>query len=114
MRMDEQTYQIVLSPDFGISPEEFAHAWNETSQARAIAEARLVESKGTQFDPALVAGILIGVATNVASSALYDLIKEVIRRLQDRQSAHPRTHTHIEELHKPDGTRLVVVDIDEK
>ncbi len=22
--MDEQTYQIVLSPDFGISPEEFA------------------------------------------------------------------------------------------
>ena len=49
--MDEQTYQIVLSPDFGISPEEFARAWNEMSQARAIAEARLVESKGTQFDP---------------------------------------------------------------
>lgn len=112
--MDEQTYQIVLSPDFGIPPEEFARAWNETAQARAIAEARLVESKGTQFDPTLVAGILIGVATNVASSALYDLIKEVIRRLQDRQSTHPRTHTHIEELNKPDGTRLVVVDIDEK
>ena len=112
--MDEQTYQIVLSPDFGISPEEFARAWNETSQARAIAEARLVESKGTQFDLTFVAGILIGVATNVASSALYNLIKEVIRRLQDRQSTHPRTHTHIEELNKPDGTRLVVVDIDEK
>jgi hypothetical protein len=112
--MDEQTYQIVLSPDLGILPEEFAKAWNETAQARAIAEARLVESKGTQFDPTLIAGILIGVATNVASSALYDLIKEVIRRLQDRQGTHPGTHTHIEELHKPDGTRLVVVDIDEK
>jgi hypothetical protein len=84
------------------------------SQARTIAEARLVESKGTQFDPTLVAGILIGVATNVASSAIYDLIKEVIQRLQDQQSTHPRTHTHIEELHKPDGTHLVVVDIDEK
>ena len=112
--MDEQTYQIVLSPDFGILPEEFARAWNETAQARAIAEARLVEGKGTQFDLTFVAGILIGVATNVASSAIYDLIKEVIRRLQDRQSTHPSKHTHIEELNKPDGTRLVVVDIDEK
>jgi hypothetical protein len=29
--MDDQTYQIALSPDLDISPVAFAHAWNENN-----------------------------------------------------------------------------------
>src|SRR5215467_1108978 len=36
MRMDEQNYQIVLSPDLGISPEELARAWNGMAQAQQL------------------------------------------------------------------------------
>ena len=38
--MDEQNYQIVLSPDLGISPEEFARAWNDYSHSNLSPEAR--------------------------------------------------------------------------
>jgi hypothetical protein len=97
-----QTCQIALSPDLYITPEEFAVAWNETLEARTIAEAYLSEAKGTQFDPTLIAGIVIGVVTNVASSALYDLIKDVIQRIRDKkgiqssQDIPKHKHTHIE------------------
>jgi len=117
--MDYQTYQIALSPDLDITPEEFANAWNETTEARAVAEAQLSESKGVQYDPTLIAGIVIGIVTNVASSALYDLIKDVIQQLRDKKGAQSslgiptHKHTHIERIKNPNGSEMLVVDIDE-
>src|SRR5258706_13126079 len=115
--MDYQLYQIALSPDLGITSEEFATAWNEIPEYRSITEARFSQAKETQYDATLVAGILISIATNVASSAFYDLIKDVIRRLQDKKGAQSiqgkPTHVHIEETSKPDGTHILVVDVDE-
>jgi hypothetical protein len=117
--MDYQTYQIALSPDLDISPEEFANAWNETAEARAVAEAQLSEAKGTQFDPTLIAGILISVGTGVASNLLTDLIKGIIQQLKDKKGAQssqgpqPHKHTHVEQMKKPDGTEMLIVDMDE-
>jgi hypothetical protein len=34
--MDDKTYQVALSPDLHISPEEFATAWNENSEISYI------------------------------------------------------------------------------
>src|SRR2546426_1366295 len=115
--MDYQTYQIALSPDLDISPEEFANAWNETAEARAVAEAHLSEAKGAQFDPTLIAGILISVGTGAASNLLSDLIKGIIQQLKDKkgaQSSQAQTHkhTHVEQMKKPDGTAMLIVDID--
>src|SRR5260221_7430941 len=76
-----QTYQITLSPDLDITPEDLAIAWNETPEARAIAEANLIEAEGKQFDAALFTGILISVGTGVASTLLTGLIKVVIQRI---------------------------------
>jgi hypothetical protein len=117
--MDYQTYQIALSPDLDISPEEFANAWNETAESRSVAEAQLSEAKGAQFDPTLIAGILISVGTGVAGNLLTDLIKGIIQRLRDKkgaqssQGAQTHKHTHIEQMKKPDGTEMLIVDIDE-
>jgi hypothetical protein len=111
--MDYQTYQIALSPDLDISPEEFANAWNETTEARAVAEAHLSEAKGTQFDPTLIVGILISVGTGVAGNLLTDLIKGIIQQLKDKKGTQLHKHTHIEQMKKPDGTAMLIVDIDE-
>jgi hypothetical protein len=117
--MDDQTYQIALSPDLHITLEEFANAWNEDDIARTLAEAHLSQTKSTQFfDPMLVTALLT-VGTGVATNLLSDLIEGVIQRLIDKKNTQsgPGTpahkHTHIEHIKKPDGTEMLVVDIDE-
>ena len=44
--MAHHDYEIVLSPDLGISPADFAATWNETAEARSIGEARVAAAKG--------------------------------------------------------------------
>ena len=36
--MTQRDYEIVLSPELGIGPADFAAAWNETADARSIGE----------------------------------------------------------------------------
>ena len=115
--MDYQMYQIALSPDLEITPEEFAAAWNEGAETRDVARVQLSQAKGAQcIDPTLAAALL-SVPASVASAAVYDLIKGVIRRLQERKSAgkKERGHRriHIEQTKKADGTEIVVVDVEE-
>lgn len=114
--MDYQTYHIALSPDLYITPEEFAAAWNGSAASHSVTEARLTEAQGAKFiDPALVVGVLLSIPAGVASSALYDFIKATVRQLRDKKSAPKpeHKHMHIEEIKNPDGTRILVVDIDE-
>jgi hypothetical protein len=103
--MDE--YYLVLSPQIGMSPNEFVTVWNEEEKCRAVAIAREVPSANRQYDLNLFAEILLAVTTNIASSTLYDLIKQSLAR-----RGMSRKHINIEALQKPDGTRFLVVDID--
>ncbi|HEU5383750.1 MAG TPA: hypothetical protein VFV38_50770 [Ktedonobacteraceae bacterium] len=104
-----EDYYIVLSPDLGLSPEEFIASWNEGEECREKAVARLVSPSNQQYDIGLFAEILLSLVTNMASSAVYDLIKKALTK---RESSSK--HLHIEALRKPDGTNFIVVDIDEK
>jgi hypothetical protein len=104
--MHYQTYQIALTPELDIIPKEFAIAWNGTNETQAIAEAHLSEAKEAQFEPIQILGILMSVETGVAINFLTDPIKEIIQRLKDK-------HTHIEQMKKPNGTEILLVDIDE-
>ena len=103
-----ENYQIALSPDLGLSPADFVAAWNEDAEARNQAEASLVPSTSEHYDPTLLVTILLSVATGAASNVLSELIIRIVERKKD---AHK--HTHVEETKKADGTRLLVVDIDE-
>jgi hypothetical protein len=117
--MDYQTYQIALSPDLDITPEEFAAAWNENAEARALAEAHLSEAKGAQFlDPMLVT-VLLSVGTGLAGNLLTDIIEGVVQQLRSKKGKQSSTsttihkHTHIENVKLPDGSEMLVVDKDE-
>jgi hypothetical protein len=103
-----ENYQIVLSPDLGLSAADFVAAWNEDAEARNQAEAHLVPSTSEHYDPTLLVTILLAVATGTASNVLSEFI---IRVVEKKKESHK--HTHVEETKKPDGTRLLVVDIDE-
>ena len=117
--MDDKTYQVALSPDLDISPEEFATAWNENDVARTFAEAHPSQAKGTQFlDPMLVT-VLLSVGAGVASNLLSDLIEGVVQQLRNKKGAQSSTgatthkHTHIENVKLPDGSEMLVVDKNE-
>lgn len=102
-------YQILLSPDLDLSPADFVTSWNEEAAAHNLPQARLVPSASKQYDQPLLDAIVLSVTTGVASNVLYELIKRVVVK---KKGGH--THTHIEESKKADGTRLLVVDIDEE
>ena|SRR2546426_388671 len=104
-----EDYYIVLTPDIGLSPTEFVASWNEEEECRTVAVARLVPPASQQYDFSLFADILLGLVMNIASSALYDLIKKALVK-----RGATSKHIHIEALQKPDGTRFLVVDSEEK
>ena len=115
--MDYQLYHIALAPDLNITLEEFADTWNEAPETRDIAYINLSQTKNAQFFDPVLAAALLSVPATVASSALYDLIKGIIHRVQEKkgqaQPQAPRKHIHIEQTKKPDGTQILAIDIDE-
>ena len=107
-------YQIALSPDLALSPADFVAAWNEDRASQQVAEAHLSSSSGAKYDPALVDGAIAvlsvvgNVGLGVITNAIYDVLKLVMVK---HGGGHK--HTHIMEVKKPDGTSILVIDIDE-
>ncbi len=118
-----QTYQIALSDDLGITPEEFAQAWNEDAQAHDLATAHFAEEKVSGFIDPMLVSTLLSIPASVASSTIYDLIKSVIARLHKEKGQAPTalasaaplqttpSHIRFRETRKPDGTVIVAIDI---
>jgi len=104
-----EDYYIALSPDLELSPTEFVAIWNEEEECRVVAVAHLVSPTSQQYDFNLFAEIVLSLVTNMASSAIYDLIKKALSKREGSSK-----HIHIEALQKPDGTRFLVVDSEEK
>ena len=107
--MAQREYEIILSPDLEISPAEFAATWNEMAAENNAGEARVVTARGAQFDPTLIATILISVGTGAASN----IISQVILNIFDKRGDPKPKHTHIEHITQPNGKETYVVDIDE-
>lgn len=111
---DYTDYQIALSPDLGITPEEFASAWNDDPDARDLGTVHFSEEKVFYIDPMLAAALL-SIPAGLATSTLYDSLKNVVARLRKEKDSKPETkrHIHIEQTTKPDGTVVVAIDVDE-
>lgn len=106
--MIQRDYEVVLSPDFDITSEEFANTWNELVETRANGEAHTAAAKGATFDSVLIVTVIISVTTGIASNVIAGLIMRVLEKRSNRSK-----HTHIEYVKKSDGTEKFVADIDE-
>ena len=108
-------YQIALSPDLGISPDDFAAAWNESAEAHNAATINLTRAKGASYlDPVTTAIIISTVSTiglGVVTNAIYDVLKAALIKKGKPETTHK--HTKITQLELPDGTRLITVDEEE-
>jgi hypothetical protein len=75
---------ILVDTGAGFGPEALAGAWNADAEAEAAsAGAAVVEpAAGEVFFPGLVELVVVPLAVNVASSAVYDLVKKLAVRLR--------------------------------
>lgn len=103
-------YQIALSPALGLTPVDFVQGWNTIDEARTVAEARLTALDGRNFDPFLVGAVAVlsSVGIGIATNAIYDLIKQIVIRKAGNK------RIHITQIEQPDGTCILVVDIEKE
>jgi hypothetical protein len=83
-------YQIAISPELQINPEEFVSAWNDEPELRQKAVATLAQPKaaGYPLDPELIKQGLIflaGFAGSIVADAVKDMIKQKIKALIEKK-----------------------------
>ncbi len=105
-------YQLALDPALGLTPQDFAAAWNASPERRQAARVQVEAGTATQFDPSLGAAavtlVVIPLLVGMLSSALFALIEEV---LADKGV---RRKVHYQEITAPDGTRIIAISIEEE
>ena len=104
-------YKLALAPNLPVDPSAFAAAWNADPACAAAAQAQVEVAGGAQYDISLAMQIIALVGTvgvELATAALYDLIKDVLLR----QGVHKRTT--IVQHEQADGSRLLIITIDEE
>lgn len=102
-------YQLLLSARVDCTPAEFMHIWNAETSMQVVAQARLTPAPQELYDPLadLVMLVLTNVGLGLGTNALYDLIKKVFEKKGQRK------RLKIVQLHRPDGTHFLMIDIDE-
>jgi hypothetical protein len=103
-------YQLALSPDLNVRPSDFVKMWNESQEYRAVAEARLDTPGAGEYNPWIdgAIAVLTTLGGGIATNALYDWIKQALVKKGVRKK------TRFMQIDKPDGTRIIVVTIDEQ
>jgi orotate phosphoribosyltransferase len=98
-------HQIVLSPDLGLSADDFAAAWNADPECRAVAEAQLKKSTHTYDPTAIFFAVLTGIPIGITANFLTDLIRKTIFA---KQPSRKRETLRVE-IQEADGSRVVIV-----
>ena len=99
---------VVVGPGAGFGPGEVAAAWNADPEGAAAGMA-VVEAapRGEIFFPGLVELVIVPVAVNVASSAVYDLVKKLAARLHQGDSGEPKVEHP--EITSGNGDVIIVI-----
>ena len=105
------TLHIAVDPALDLTAEEFAATWNKSPHATSLSPATTATDPATVNLPPELIGtgmvILSNLALNVVSNAVYDLIKQTLAQRKVTKK------TEIIQLEQPDGTKLLVIRIEE-
>lgn len=98
---------LVVEPGVGLSSAEVVASWEADGEARAVSSVEVQAARGGEFVPGLLELIVIPGAVNLATSALYDLVRRVIRR--SRPERRELLELELVETTTALGDRVVVV-----
>jgi hypothetical protein len=98
---------VVLDNVVGVTPTQFAQSWAAEDAAAVLGSASVRPAAEGAFLPGLVELVVIPLTVNVASSALYDLVRGLVRRSQPEGAS--AADLAVVEVQTRDGDRVVVV-----
>lgn len=106
--MTSAAITIVLDPQLGITPDQFAAAWNSQPETANHGQARVETANSSHYDLSAFTAevILVSLAINLATN----LIWKVIEAASPTKPA-PGPRPHIQEITQPDGTRLLIITL---
>lgn len=106
-------YIIRFAPELEVNAAEFVHAWNQQQSTASLAQASLpsgaTRDVGTMSDLIVFLG---GLATGVATNALYDGIKEIATRLIKKPEVVYEVQ-EVQQIQQQDGIKVVQIVIKE-
>ncbi|WP_089718588.1 hypothetical protein [Candidatus Entotheonella palauensis] len=106
-------YQIVFSPDLGLSPDSFIAAWNDDPECRDQAQASSHDEApaGFPIEPGTALVFLSGVAATIATGVITNLISELLKKkfLTPPPASSSSDPVEILVIDSAPGTRLIVV-----
>ena len=106
-----QQVQVILSPEIGMSVEEFVTAWNTSEKYHQLAQADTIDTQLRQFGSAQMAAAIIltfalgvgtGVVTDFAKDAVKDFISQYLR-------INPPPEVKV--VKQADGTTIIIITV---
>jgi hypothetical protein len=97
---------VLVDPDVGVSPAELVNAW-AADPPSAGGQVVVEPAQGRVMLPGVLELLVLPVAVNLASSALYDLVRSWVGRA--RGPAKPVEELETVESTDDQGNRVVVI-----
>jgi hypothetical protein len=98
--------RIVLDPGVGVTPARFVALWAEDAHASALGHVEVRPAEGEVFLPGLVEFVAIPMGVNLATEAVIELVRRLVRR---GRNAQPDVELELVEVRRANGDRVVVV-----
>jgi hypothetical protein len=100
---------VALDPGVGVDAEVFAHSWLGDEEALGVSGGvSVVPAPAAAFLPGVAELVLLPLAVNVASSALYDVVK----RLVASRRAPSARGLEVVDVLDAEGRRVLVVRLE--
>ncbi|GAA1036319.1 hypothetical protein GCM10009557_46700 [Virgisporangium ochraceum] len=106
---------VAVDSAVGVRAEDLAAVWRDDPEAAAVGPASVGDggSGGRVFVPGLVELVVVPLAVNLASTALYELVRRLVVRSSAQQASQPAPQPVLDlelvESTTPDGDRVLVV-----
>jgi hypothetical protein len=101
---------VALDPELGVVPADLAGAWNSDELDGTFGPAEVESAGSGTFLPGVVELVVLPLAVNLASTLVYERVRQLVLRLRGASKAGT-----VEELeviqHERAGERLLVVRI---
>jgi len=104
-----QQVQVILSPEIGMSVEEFVTAWNTSEKYHQLAQADTIDTQLRQFDSMQMAAIILTFALGVGTGVVTDFAKDAVKDFIDQYLPNPPPEVKV--IKQADGTIIIIITL---